>query len=201
MRAIFLDRDGVICENRPDHVKSWAEFRFLPGALPALRRLSVAPFSIVVVTNQAIVHRGMAPAAVVDEIHQRMIREIQQAGGRVDAVYYCPHRPEEGCFCRKPKPGLLFQAARDLGIRLEDSYLIGDALTDVEAALAAGCQPMLVRTGRGALYAEQVLRRYPEVPIFQDLFEAVSWILHREVQILPIQPLKVTDVPLAASLG
>ncbi len=201
MRAVFLDRDGVICENRPDHVKSWDEFRFLPGALPALRRLSAAPFSIVVVTNQAIIHRGMVPETMVEEIHRRMIRSIQQAGGRVDAVYYCPHRPEEGCPCRKPKPGLLFQAAWDLGIRLEDSYLIGDALTDVEAALAAGCQPLLVRTGRGAQYAEQVLRRHPGVPIFQDLAEAVSWILRREVQILVTRALRVTDVPLATPLG
>ncbi|MCS6964811.1 D-glycero-beta-D-manno-heptose 1,7-bisphosphate 7-phosphatase [Thermoflexus sp.] len=201
MRAVFLDRDGVICENRPDHVKSWTEFRFLPGALQALRRLSAAPFSIVVVTNQAIVHRGIVPAAVVEEIHRWMIRDIQLAGGRVDAIYYCPHRPEEDCLCRKPKPGLLLQAARDLGIRLEASYLIGDALTDVEAALAAGCQPLLVRTGRGALYAQQVLQRYPEVQIFQDLSEAVSWILHREVQILPTPALRVTDVPLATPLG
>lgn len=201
MRAVFLDRDGVICENRPDHVKSWTEFRFLPGALQALRRLSAAPFSIVVVTNQAIVHRGIVPAAVVEEIHRWMIWDIQLAGGRVDAIYYCPHRPEEGCLCRKPKPGLLLQAARDLGIRLEASYLIGDALTDVEAALAAGCQPLLVRTGRGALYAQQVLQRYPEVQIFQDLSEAVSWILHREVQILPTPSLRVTDVPLVTPLG
>jgi len=201
MQAIFLDRDGVICENRPDHVKSWSEFQFLPGVLPTLRRLAATPFAIVVVTNQAIIHRGMVPAAVVEEIHRRMVWSIQQAGGRVDAIYCCPHRPEEGCSCRKPKPGLLFQAARDLGIRLEDSYLIGDAMTDVEAARAAGCHPLLVRTGRGALYAEQVLRRYPEVPIFQDLSEAVSWILRREVPILTVQPLRGVDVPLATPMG
>lgn len=201
MRAVFLDRDGVICENRPDHVKSWGEFRFLPGALSALRRLAETPFRIVVVTNQAIIHRGIVPAEIVDEIHVRMTWSIQRLGGRLDAIYYCPHRPEEDCFCRKPKPGLLFQAAKDLGIRLEDSYLIGDALTDVEAALAAGCQPLLVQTGRGVLQSDLVLQRYPDVPIFQDLSEAVSWILRREAQTLRTRPLKVTDVPLAAPLG
>ncbi|HXF70781.1 MAG TPA: HAD-IIIA family hydrolase [Thermoflexus sp.] len=199
MRAVFLDRDGVICENRPDHVKSWGEFRFLPGALSALRRLAETPFPIVVVTNQAIIHRGIVPAEIVAEIHARMTWSIRRFGGRLDAIYCCPHRPEEGCFCRKPKPGLLFQAAKDLGISLEDSYLIGDALTDVEAALAAGCQPLLVRTGRGALQSDLVLRRYPDVPIFQDLSEAVSWILRREAQTILIR--QMTDVPLAAPLG
>lgn len=201
MRAVFLDRDGVICENRPDHVKSWAEFRFLPGALSALRRLADTPFPIVVVTNQAIVHRGMVPADVVDEIHTRMIQHVHRFGGRLDAVYYCPHRPEEGCFCRKPKPGLLLQAARELGIQLEGSYLIGDALTDVEAALAVGCQPLLVRTGRGALQAESVLQRYPGVPIFRDLPEAALWILRHEALIQIHRSLRVADVPLATPLG
>lgn len=201
MRAVFLDRDGVICENRPDHVKSWAEFRFLPSALSALRRLADMPFPIIVVTNQAIVHRGMVPADVVDEIHTRMIQHVHRFGGRLDAVYYCPHRPEEGCFCRKPRPGLLLQAARDLGIQLEGSYLIGDALTDVEAALAAGCQPLLVRTGRGALHAELVLQRYPGVPILRDLLEAALWILRCEALIPIHRPPRMRDVPLAAPLG
>ncbi len=201
MRAVFLDRDGVICENRPDHVKSWSEFRFLPGALIALRRLAATSFRIVVVTNQAIVQRGTVPAGVVEEIHERMAWNIRRFGGRLDAIYCCPHRPEEGCPCRKPKPGLLLQAARDLGIQLEGSYLIGDAMTDVEAALAVGCQPLMVRTGRGAAQAEQVIQRYPGVPIFADLLEAVTWIVHHEAEALATPPLRVKDVPLVAPLG
>lgn len=201
MRAVFLDRDGVICENRPDHVKSWSEFRFLPGALLALRRLAATPFRIVVVTNQAIVHRGTVPASAVEEIHERMARAVRRFGGRLDAIYCCPHRPEEGCPCRKPKPGLLLQAARDLGIQLEGSYLIGDALTDMEAALAVGCQPILVRTGRGAAQAEQVIQRHPGIPVFADLLEAVMWIVHREAEALATPPLRVKDVPLVAPLG
>lgn len=201
MRAVFLDRDGVICENRPDHVKSWSEFRFLPGALAALRRLASAPFAIVVVTNQAIVQRGVVPAAAVEDIHQRMAWHIRQSGGRLDAIYYCPHRPEDDCACRKPKPGLLIQAARDLGLQLDHSYLVGDALTDVEAALAAGCQPLLVQTGRGARYAEAVRQRYPEVPILRDLSEAVTWILQREALIVRTELWRVPDVPRVAPLG
>lgn len=201
MRAVFLDRDGVICENRPDHVKSWSEFHFLPGALLAMRRLAATPFRIVVVTNQAIIHRGTVPASTVEEIHERMARAVRRFGGRLDAIYYCPHRPEEGCPCRKPKPGLLLQARRDLGIQLEGSYLIGDALTDVEAALAVGCQPILVRTGRGAAQVEQVIRRAPGIPVFADLLEAAMWIIHREVEALATPPLRVKDVPLVAPLG
>ncbi len=201
MRAIFLDRDGVICENRPDHVKSWSEFQFLPGVLSALHRLAQAPLAIVVVTNQAIIRRGIVPASVVEEIHERMAWHVCRAGGRLDAVYYCPHRPDEGCFCRKPQPGLLFQAAWDLGLELGRSYLIGDALTDIEAARAAGCQPLLVRTGRGAAQAEQVLRRYPEVPIFEDLAEAAAWILSRESQWILTPSSRGVYAPLALPLG
>lgn len=201
MRAIFLDRDGVICENRPDHVKSWSEFQFLPGALGALRRLAQAPLAIVVVTNQAIIRRGIVPASVVEEIHERMAWHVRRAGGRLDAIYYCPHRPDEGCSCRKPQPGLLLRAARDLGLELGRSYLIGDALTDIEAARAAGCQPLLVRTGRGAIQAEQVLRRYPEVPIFEDLAEAAAWILSRETQWILTSSSRGVYAPLALPLG
>jgi len=180
MRAVFLDRDGVICENRPDHVKGWAEFRFLPGTLAALRRLARQPWPLVVITNQGAVRRGLVSAAAVEEIHARMLQEVRRAGGRLDAIYYCPHLPEEGCFCRKPRPGLLFRAAQDLGIDLEGSYFIGDAVTDVEAALAAGCQPILVQTGRGAAHRALVADRYPSVPILHDLPEAVAWIMGRE---------------------
>ncbi len=201
MRAVFLDRDGVICENRPDHVKSWSEFQFLPAALPALRRLAQAPLAIIVITNQAIIRRGIVPASVVEEIHERMAWHVRRAGGRLDAIYYCPHRPDEGCFCRKPQPGLLLQAARDLGLELDRSYLIGDALTDIEAARAAGCRPLLVRTGRGAAQAEQVLLRYPEVPIFENLAEAADWILSRETQWILTPSSRGIYAPLALSLG
>ena len=111
MRAIFLDRDGVICENRSDHVKSWDEFRFLPGAKHSLADLSRLDLPIIVVTNQAIVGRKMVPASVVDDIHRRMVAEVEAYGGRIDRVVYCPHRPEDRCSCRKPKAGMLLQVA------------------------------------------------------------------------------------------
>ncbi|HEY4723345.1 MAG TPA: D-glycero-beta-D-manno-heptose 1,7-bisphosphate 7-phosphatase, partial [Anaerolineae bacterium] len=147
--AIFLDRDGVINRNRPDHVKCWAEFEFMPGALQALRQLARLSWPLVVVSNQAIIGRGLANRQTVDEIHANMVFAIQEARGRVDAVLYCPHRPDEHCDCRKPQPGLLLQAAEHLHLDLARSYLIGDAETDVQAAQAAGCQAILVKTGRG----------------------------------------------------
>ncbi len=148
-RAVFIDRDGVICQNRKDHVKDWREFRFLPGALDALARLAQTDLRIVIVTNQAVINRGIIPAETVEEIHRRMVSAIEAAGGRVDGVFYCPHRPDEGCSCRKPQPGLLLQAAERLALDLPGSYLIGDAEADMQAGRAVGCRRFLVLTGRG----------------------------------------------------
>lgn len=149
-RAVYIDRDGVICRNRDDHVKGWEEFEFLPGVLGALASLAQSDLCIIVVTNQAIVNRNVVSGAMVDEIHERMIQAIEASGSRVDRVMCCPHRPDEGCDCRKPKPGLLLQAARELDIDLTQSYLVGDAKSDMEAGRAAGCGcRYLVLTGRG----------------------------------------------------
>ncbi len=148
-RAVFIDRDGVICRNRKDHVKRWEEFFFLPGALDALARLSTTDLLVVVITNQAIINRGIVPVEVVEDIHRRMLRAVQATGGRIDRVLYCPHRPDENCTCRKPQPGLLFQASMEMDIDLSQSYLIGDAQSDMVAGHLAGCRRFLVLTGRG----------------------------------------------------
>ncbi len=149
LTTVFLDRDGVINENRKDHVKRWAEFRFLPGALDSIARLSRSGVRVFVITNQAIVNRGMVSREAVDALNRRMLREIERRGGQITAVAYCPHRPEECCGCRKPKPGLLFGLARQHGLDLRETVVVGDALSDVEAGLAAGCRAILVLTGRG----------------------------------------------------
>lgn len=147
--AVILDRDGVINENRADHVKSWDEFRFLPGSLQAVARLADAGIATFIVTNQAIVNRGLVPLETIDWINQRMIREIERWGGRIADVAYCPHRPDEGCGCRKPQPGLLHGLAKSHDLDLRSTVMIGDALSDVEAGLRAGCEAMMVLTGRG----------------------------------------------------
>jgi D-glycero-D-manno-heptose 1,7-bisphosphate phosphatase len=149
VEAVFLDRDGVINENRTDHVKSWCEFQFLPGSREAIARLTRAGVRVFVITNQAIVNRGLAAQAMVDSVNTQMVQEIGRAGGRIEAVAYCPHRPDERCACRKPRPGLLLDLAARHRVNLSRAVVIGDAMTDIKAGLAAGCQAVLVLTGRG----------------------------------------------------
>jgi D-glycero-D-manno-heptose 1,7-bisphosphate phosphatase len=178
LAAVFLDRDGVINENREDYVKTWDEVCFLPGALRALARLSLTPFRIVLVTNQSPIGRGILTEEQVEAINRRLVSEIEAHGGRIDGVYYCPHHPDDGCECRKPRPGLLLRAARELGLILSKSYLIGDAVSDVEAAKAAGCSPILVLTGRGRNQRPLLEQRgHDRVPVVRDLAEAVDVIL------------------------
>jgi D-glycero-D-manno-heptose 1,7-bisphosphate phosphatase len=142
--AVFLDRDGVINERRLDHVRSWSEFSFRPDVLEMLPRLASTGAAVVVVTNQSVVGRGLISAAELHDIHGRMVDAIAAAGGHITAVYVCMHAPEDGCDCRKPAPALLFQASRELGISLSESVMIGDELSDVLAAAAADCIPILV---------------------------------------------------------
>jgi D-glycero-D-manno-heptose 1,7-bisphosphate phosphatase len=180
MRAIFVDRDGVICENRTDHVKSWDEFRFLPGARMGLAALSRLGLPLVVITNQAIIGRGMVPATVVDDIHRRMVAEVEASGGRVDRVVYCPHRPEDRCACRKPEPGMLLRVAAEMDIDLSQSYLIGDAAGDLLAGQRVGCQLFLVLTGRGWGQFLPSLRSVHRFAITRNLWGAAIHILAAE---------------------
>ncbi len=176
--AVFLDRDGVINQNRADYVRTWEQVEFLPGVFDALRRLAGSQFAVVVVTNQSAIGRGIMAAETLQGIHDGMAARIADEGGRVDAIYACPHAPDAGCDCRKPQPGMLLQAAAELDIDLANSYLVGDALTDIQAALAAGCRPVMVRTGRGvAQLAKLEAKGIDGVLVTEDLGEAVAWIL------------------------
>jgi D-glycero-D-manno-heptose 1,7-bisphosphate phosphatase len=145
--------------------------------LPALRRLSHLEWPVVVISNQAIVGRGLVSRQTLDVINSHMVRTVQSVGGRIDRVFYCPHRPEDKCRCRKPEPGLLLQAAGQMKLELSQSFFVGDAESDVMAAKAAGCRPVLVRTGRGegqmnVLRQGQVMGYY----LADDLADAVNWI-------------------------
>lgn len=149
--ALFLDRDGVIIENRADYVRSWSDVKFLPRSLQALVRIRDHPRRIVIVTNQSAVGRGLLRLEDAEAINARLVKTIQEAGGRIDGVFMCPHSPEQNCTCRKPRPGLLVEAAENLGLDLSRSILIGDALSDIQAGQAAGIPTnVLVLTGRGA---------------------------------------------------
>jgi D-glycero-D-manno-heptose 1,7-bisphosphate phosphatase len=184
MRAIILDRDGVICENRSDHVKSWEEFQFLPGVKESLAALRQLDLPIIVVTNQAIINRGMVSAEVVEDIHQRMVAEVAACGGRIDRVIYCPHRPDEKCNCRKPEPGMLWQVAREMGLELSKSYLVGDAATDLIAGDRVGCRTFLVLTGRGVSQLLPALRSVKnQFTITRSLVGATTHILKAELAI------------------
>jgi len=175
--AIFLDRDGVINENRDDYVKAWAEFRFLPGALTAICNLARLRRPIVVITNQSAIGRGYVSHDAVGEIHQRMISAVLNAGGQIDAVLYCPHPPDEHCTCRKPQPGMLLNAAAHLQIDLTQSVFVGDAESDVLAAQRAGCLPILVQTGRGQHEVKKLQEhRVSGYHTFADLSAAADWI-------------------------
>lgn len=148
--ALFLDRDGVIIENQENYVRRWADVSIYPQALAALAWVSRFPVKIVIVTNQSAVGRGLISLRTAQGINARLQESIKLAGGRVDGIYMCPHRPKDGCDCRKPCPGMLLRAAEELSLDLSRSMLIGDALTDLMAAETAGVPVrVLVRTGRG----------------------------------------------------
>ena len=169
--AIFLDRDGVIIENRSEYVRSWEAVAFIPGALAALAEIARSAYAIVIVTNQAGVGKGVISLAEAEAINERIQTEIERVGGRVDGFYLCPHTESDGCECRKPKPGMLLAAAHDLNLDLSQAWMIGDAVTDLQAGAAAGARPLLVLTGRGTDHKE-----LHGLEGFADLTEALAHI-------------------------
>jgi D-glycero-D-manno-heptose 1,7-bisphosphate phosphatase len=158
--AIFLDRDGVLIENRSDYVRDWSQVKIIPEAIHALSLATARNYKIVIVTNQSAVGRGLILQANAEEINRRLVNLIHHHGGQVDSVYMCPHKPDDDCFCRKPSPGLLLQAARELSLDLQRSWIIGDAWSDLQAGQRAGVRHrILLKTGRGA---EQLREPCPE---------------------------------------
>lgn len=177
--AIFLDRDGVIIENRSNYVRDWGDVEFIPSAVQALAQYSSCPFQFVFVTNQSAVGRGIISLSTAQDINDRIVAELRKNGCRIDGVFMCPHKPEDNCTCRKPKPGLLFQAANLLSINLSESLMIGDAWTDLQAGSAAGIPNLaLVLTGRGQ---EQLNLKCLSEPIdahtYIDLYDALNSML------------------------
>ncbi len=150
MKLVILDRDGTINHDSDDYVKSPSEWRPIEGSLEAIARLTQAGFRIVVATNQSGIARGLFDTATLIAIHDTVQRAVAQAGGRIDAFFFCPHAPDSACRCRKPEPGMLLEIARRFNVSLENTYMVGDALRDVQAAAAAGARPVLVLTGRGS---------------------------------------------------
>ena len=176
LRGILLDRDGVINRERADYVKSWDEFELLPGALAAIRILSTLSVPIAVITNQSVIGRGLVDGQEIDAIHLRLSELVQRDGGRIDGFFLCPHTPGDDCQCRKPRPGLLHQAAERFRFDLSMSIFVGDALTDFQAATNAGCQPLLVRSGRRSTEIDRFTASTPGVHAVADLAAAATYI-------------------------
>ena len=150
MKLVILDRDGTINEDSDAYIKSPAEWRPLKGSLEAIARLTQADYRIVVATNQSGIARKYFDTRTLFTIHDTMLRALAPLGGRIDAFFFCPHLPDDACVCRKPKPGMLLEAARRFNVAIDEVTMVGDALRDLEAAAAAGAQPVLVLTGKGA---------------------------------------------------
>lgn len=167
-RLVVLDRDGVINRESADFIRRPEEWLPLPGSVEAIADLTQAGFTLVVASNQSGVGRGLFSAATLTAIHERMSRTIEAAGGRLDGIYFCPHGPDDGCPCRKPRPGLLRQIEARYGLPLAGVPAVGDSVRDLEAAWQVGARAMLVRTGNG-METERRLQAGAQVEIFADL--------------------------------
>ena len=163
---VILDRDGVINQDSVDYVKSADEWVALPGSLEAIALLTSNDIEVYVATNQAGVARGKLTLGALDKIHKKLLREVENTGGRIVDIKCCPHHPDENCWCRKPNPGLLQDIAATYELNLKEGCYVGDSLKDLNAAEAAGCPGILVLTGNGV---ETQKLRPLHVPIFSDL--------------------------------
>jgi D-glycero-D-manno-heptose 1,7-bisphosphate phosphatase len=174
-RLVMIDRDGVINEDSGEFIKSVDEWRPIRGSLEAIAALHRGGFKVAVVTNQSGVGRGLYTEAALAQIHEHMRERVRAAGGELAGVYYCPHLPDAGCECRKPRPGMFRALERELQVSVAGAPYIGDRLSDVEGAEAVGARPMLVRTGTGA--ATEAVLRPGRVPVFDDLAAAARSLL------------------------
>jgi len=178
--AVFLDRDGTIADE-VGYLNHVSRFRMYPFAAEAIRKLNEAGLAVVVVTNQSGVARGYFPESLVREVNDLMITQLAEAGAKIDATYYCPHGTADGCDCRKPKTGMLEQAAREHGLDVRRSFVVGDRYGDVELATRAGAKSVFVTSGYGMGDLQWHGKSWPRQPdkIAADLSEAVKWILEQ----------------------
>lgn len=176
MKLVILDRDGVINEDSDNYIKGPDEWHPIPGSLEAIARLNHAGYHVVLATNQSGVGRGLFEVSTLNAIHDKMHRALAQIGGRIDAIFFCPHAQEANCSCRKPKAGLLEEIGHRFSVDLKGVPCIGDALRDLQAAHAVGAAPILVLTGKGeTTRCEGNLP--PHTQVYRDLSEAVRAIV------------------------
>jgi D-glycero-D-manno-heptose 1,7-bisphosphate phosphatase len=176
MKLVILDRDGVINQDSDQFIKTPEEWKAIPGSLEAIARLNHAGFRVVVASNQSGIGRGLFDMATLNAINEKMYKALGQLGGRIDALFYCPHPAEANCACRKPKPGMFHDIARRFNMSLLEVASVGDSLRDMEAASSAGAQPLLVLTGKGR--KTQMAGGLPaNTKVYDDLAAAVRSII------------------------
>ena len=178
-KVVFLDRDGTINQDSDDYIKGWSEFDFLPRSIEALRDLTTAGFILIVITNQSAIPRKFISQQKLENIHSKMKAAVKSKGGKISDIFFCPHLPDDGCDCRKPAPGLIFQAQKKHDIDLAAAVMIGDSARDIECAHQAGCgRTILVKTGNGR-EAQQILAEKDLHPdhVAQDLYDATRWLI------------------------
>ena len=178
-KVVFLDRDGVINRDSPDFVKSRDEFEFISGSLAALSRLNENGFDTIVITNQSAINRGIITRDTLEDMHRFLRTTTRQHGGQIKDIYFCPHRPDEGCSCRKPKLGMIQQACDRYAIDLDTAVMVGDRKKDIECGRNAGCgATVLVRTGSGLKAEKELIDQHiPLDYIADNLQAAVDWIV------------------------
>ena len=181
-KLIILDRDGVINHDSDQYIKSPEEWRPIDGSLAAIARLNHAGYIVAVASNQSGIARGYFNLETLTAMHTKMDGLLEQEGGRIDALFFCPHSPDDGCNCRKPKPAMLLEIGQRFNVSLKDVFFIGDTVGDMKTAAAAQAKPMLVRTGKGKK-AEMILKAEckEHVPVFDNLSAAVDAILDEQV--------------------
>lgn len=187
MKLIILDRDGVINHDREDYVKSADECIPIEGSINAIVRLSKAGFTVVIATNQAGLAKGKFELEDLEAMHEKITGLVEENGGELGGIFYCPHHPDDNCKCRKPKPGLLDAIEAEFNTSVEGCYFVGDSLRDLQAALQKACKPLLVRTGNGvrtlaqlavpAFQVESPLVTHEQIQVFDNLAAAADFIL------------------------
>jgi len=178
MKLIILDRDGVINEDSDDYIKSTDEWIPIPGSLDAIARLNHAGYSVAIASNQSGIARGYFSLETLAAMNVKMNDMLSPLGGRVDAMFFCPHGPKDGCDCRKPRPGMLTEIGNRFQTGLDDVLFVGDNINDIKAAQAAGAKPVIVRTGKGEQTANSIAENnMNNIPVYDDLAGVVNSIL------------------------
>lgn len=180
MPLIILDRDGVINYESNEYIKSPEEWVAIPGSLQAIAALNQAGFKVVIATNQSGVARGLFDVSMLEKIHAKLHAEVNAAGGVIEDIFFCPHHPNDNCFCRKPQPGLFWQIREKYAVNLAEVFFVGDSISDIQVAKSVGCKPLLVLTGNG----QKTLASFAEalhIPAFKNLTGVAEFVIHEKI--------------------